>query len=688
MQNKIPSAYFREQKKYYNFDSFKRELGLEDDSLVEKIIDRLRYRKLIKPTTQEQFNNAAVDEDFEDEINIGKIAPGSNNGFTFDFVGVAYTKNCILKCYPKYIDDDCSQKEFDSKYKEHFKTIVKAIKKYNEEKKQRVKFYNGEIRSDNFNRLSVMLYILNDYLENGVYTNQKTIIETNGEGEIDWDKTINETFALIKNNQPYYFDLQTINTVNNDEDFIKLIHECIVSDCSRELHNTDVLDMFDLSGEEITSMTLNDLGDKEYIKYKLENELKSQYVTKKQNLLKTLYAYVDASQNGFDDSDFSFYGVHKFAPVWEKACSVIFEDIKEVPLKKLESNGYIGFDKFKISDDTKKKNLMQLIEQAKWYFNESLVAKSDSLKPDTITIKDNTFYLMDAKYYHVTENDKGDISGQPGIESIVKQFAYHKAYYDLLQYSNLTKVSNSFLIPKTMPQKKTASSLINRGKVDFNLMQSYALDTLCPITIVELDAQSVFDHYISSRKSSELLTDENFGSQTILKNTNGISTGYGWTNNYIPDLDYTMVGMLREKYITKIKDSKKDFYFFFWKHKQNSFFPVHNLLPCCSHFIGYYPSGDNSKYLIKGRIVNEGYGIVRTVTSEELEGLLNLSGYAGVSNHTADSYYVVRVSDVEVIQDTFASYERAIKDFEGNDVLTERSPKVINIEWNSIIKNE
>ena len=676
--NKIPSAYFREQKQYYNFDSFKKELGLKDDSQVEKIIERLRYRKLIKPTTQEQFNNASVDEDIEEEINIGKIVPGSNNGFTFDFVGVAYTKNCILKCYPKYIDDECSQEEFDLKYKQHFKLIVKAIKKYNEEKRQRVKFYNGEIKSENFNRLSVMLYILNDYLENGIYTNQKTIIETNGEGEIDWDKTINETFALIKNNQPYYFDLQTINTVNNDEDFIKLVHECIVSDCSRELLNTDVLDMFDLNGEEITSMTLNDLGDKEYIKYKLENELKSQYVTKKQNLLKTLYAYVDASQNGFNDSEFSFYGVHKFAPVWEKACSEIFEDIKDIPLKKLESHGYLGFDNFRISDETKKKSLMQLIEQAKWYFNEKLVAKSDSLKPDTISIKNKTFYLMDAKYYLVTENDKGDISGQPGIESIVKQFAYHKAYYDLLQYSNLTKVSNSFLIPKSIPENDMDN---RRGKIDFNLMQSYALDTLCPITIVRLDSKSVFEKYISGQKASNLLTADTFGSQPILKNTNGINCTFEWANNYIPNLDYTMVGMLRKEYIEDIKKYKKDFYFFFWKHKQNTIFPVHNLLPCCSHFIGYYPSGENSKYLIKGKIVNEGYGVVRTVTSEELEGLLVQTGYIGVSKHSADSYYVVRVTDIQIKEETFSDYEKAIRDFEGNDVLSERSPKVINIEW-------
>lgn len=680
--NKIPSAYFREQKKYYNFDSFKKELNIEDNAVVEKIIERLRYRKLIKPTTQEKFNNADVDEDIEDEINVGKIAPGSSNGFTFDFVGVAYTKDCILKCYPKYISDNCSQDDFDNKYKEHFKTIVKTIKKYNEEKQQRVQFYNGEIKSENFNRLSVMLYILNDYLEDGVYTNQKTIIETNGEGEIDWDKTINETFALIKNNQPYYFDLQTINTEKNDEDFIKLVHECIVSDCSRELLDTGILDMFDLSGEEITSMTLNDLGDKEYIKYKLENELKSQYITKKQNLLKTLYAYVNESQNGFDDSEFSFYGVHKFAPVWEKACSEIFEDVKDISLKKIESRGLIGFDKIKIREELKTKNLMQLIEQAKWNFGKSFITNSDSLKPDTISIKDNIFYIMDAKYYLVTENDKGDISGQPGIESIVKQFAYHKAYYDLLQYSNLQQVSNSFLIPRLMPADVPENEVNNRGHVDFNLMQSYTLDTLCPISVIELAPQFVFEKYLAGSKAVELLTAKNFESINILKNTDGVSGNFDWTTNYIPNLGYTMIGLLRLNYIKAIKISKNDFYFFFYKHKNTTFYPVHNLLPCCSEFLGYYPSGENSEYLIKGRIIDEGKGSVRIVSSEELKLLLKETGYEGVSKYTADSYYCIKVSDIKILENkTKKDFDSYIEQLDGNDVLSEFSPKVIDFDW-------
>ena len=38
-------------------------------------------------------------------------------------------------------------------------------------------------------------------------------------GEILWDKTINETFAIIQNNKPYYVELQTKNTIDNDYDY-------------------------------------------------------------------------------------------------------------------------------------------------------------------------------------------------------------------------------------------------------------------------------------------------------------------------------------------------------------------------------------------------------------------------------------------------------------------------------------
>mgnify|MGYP000473706957 FL=1 len=79
--------------------------------------------------------------------------------------------------------------------------------------------------------LAVMLWLIHDYYENGSYSNAHDIIELNGEGEIVWDKTINETFAVISENRPYYPDLYTRRHVSDDADFFKRLHECIITRC-------------------------------------------------------------------------------------------------------------------------------------------------------------------------------------------------------------------------------------------------------------------------------------------------------------------------------------------------------------------------------------------------------------------------------------------------------------------------
>ena len=130
--------------------------------------------------------------------------------------------------------------------------------------------------------------MLEEYYADGLYTNQKEIIETNGEGEILWDKTINETFAIIQN-KPYYVELQTKNTVNNDLDYFRRLHECVLTTCSNELKSVGLLQLFDLSEVNLTQEELSDFGDDNYILYRLQSEIQSQYVTRKQNLLKSIW---------------------------------------------------------------------------------------------------------------------------------------------------------------------------------------------------------------------------------------------------------------------------------------------------------------------------------------------------------------------------------------------------------------
>lgn len=155
--------------------------------------------------------------------------------YKFDFVGIVAVKDKVVFCYPKYTK--YSDKE---KILEELKLAIKAIRKY-DSKGELVHLHNRDDKGE-YNKLALSLHILQDYFENGVYTNIQEIIETNGDGEIDWDRTINETFAYIKDNRPYYLEVKTRSSQNDDFDYFKRLHECIVTLCSKYLKELTILD--------------------------------------------------------------------------------------------------------------------------------------------------------------------------------------------------------------------------------------------------------------------------------------------------------------------------------------------------------------------------------------------------------------------------------------------------------------
>ena len=241
-------------------EDFNNKLGLNDIEKAKKVVAALKRTGIAKAVSKKEFNLNNLSEEETNFLITDDISTNSDIGYVLNYVGFAYTENCLIKCYPKYAKFYTSDAEND--IENHFKTVLKVIRKLNA-KEQQVYLYNGQDDSKSFNRLAVALYLLDDYYQNGVYSNIQTIIETNGDGEIDWDKTINETFAIIKNNTPYYVELQTINTQSNEFDYFKLLHECVLTLCSQELENAGILDLFDLSPVELTGMNLDEFGDTE-----------------------------------------------------------------------------------------------------------------------------------------------------------------------------------------------------------------------------------------------------------------------------------------------------------------------------------------------------------------------------------------------------------------------------------------
>lgn len=122
---------------------------------------------------------------------------------------------------------------------------------------------------------------------------------------------------------------------------------------------------------------------------------------------------------------------------------------------------------------------------------------------------------------------------------------------------------------------------------------------------------------------------------------------------------------------------KKISFSFFYKKKGEVVYPVHNLLPCCGTFIGYNP---DCHFFVKGKIAApEHEQAIEIWGKAELRERLEQSGYKNAVRGTADLYYVVEITDVEIADADFAEMEKlqaAIDHFDGNDVLSEHSPKV------------
>ena len=406
----------------------------------------------------------------------------------FTFVGVITIEGRVLKCYPKYLLNAKAPKA-------ELKLVLKVMEKYNS-KEQIIRMYNDTSDSSAFNMLAVMLFLLQDYFEYGAYTNTQDIIESNGSGDILWDKTINKTFTLLSNNRPYYPELLTMKRVNDDFDFFKRLHECILTRCTEELRDADLLDLFDIMGVDISDEHIEDLGDKEYVLERIIKELNVQFNTRKQLLLKTLYAYI-ANSSTLDDLDcFSMFGTNSFNLVWEKVCAEVLDNQLQKPIGGLElpvalTPDYIAHKHMKLID---------LIEKPKWAGtteNGVVFEKTakDTLTPDIISLVNTPtgvqFIIFDAKYYNLTLEKNKALSGQPGIETITKQYLYQRAYQQFIEQHGITEVRNCFLMPTE------SSVVINKGTASLGILSSLGLQD---IQIRLLPANDIFSHYIANKK--------------------------------------------------------------------------------------------------------------------------------------------------------------------------------------------
>ena len=319
-----------------------------------------------------------------------------------------------------------------------------------------------------------------------------------------------------------------------------------------------------------------------------------------------------------------------------------------------------------------------LIERVEWNMNGIPCCPDGSLTPDIISVYDKDhFYILDAKYYLIKVNKfKHSIENQPGVQDVLKQFAYERAFNDFLKDYKFYYTVNAFLLPSLFSEwnDKEDEFVKSKGFVNFKLMQTSAYNNLGALQVLEINPNIMFNKFLQRKSCLPLLT-KLFEKQNLLHHINRRITQDG------TDTGLTLIGYIRDSYAEQINENNT-FMFYFYEHKEFSEIEIHPEILRCTKFIGLIfnkiDKGIDSNKIkaITGTVKPE----IKKVSSEELDLILQDKGIVKEHNAKVSFYYCMTIENAkkkEISQSQLSDLEEQILSTPGNYLLREHAPKVI-----------
>lgn len=425
-------------------------------------------------------------EDLVDLENIENLFSNMNNEiYIFSYVGVITILDYCLIIYPKYVKN--YEKDANNKFKD-FKQIFSVIKKY-QSKDQKI---GHSLLSDdfNFNLLTLAFDLIKDYHENGIYTNEREIVEINGNGEVLWNKTINESVAYINNNIPIYLDLFTVNKLDDSNNFFRRLHAAIITEVCKDIK--DVLSILDIECLNLSDESVESFGNSAYLIYKINQEMNNQFITSRQYILKLMKKYIEKNKIKSALEDISFVGTTSFNLVWEDVCSTVMGNCINKSIVEL---GLTHKDNKKCSF-----TIADIIEKPLWKHRESgnIHSSKGTLVPDIVIIRDNELAIYDAKYYKIILSSE-KVDKQPGIGDVTKQYFYELAYKEFMKENKLKIKINAFLFPSE------GNNSVNLGSVSLSMFNQSMKGEFRNIDVILLPCKKLYENYLNDICDSYLI---------------------------------------------------------------------------------------------------------------------------------------------------------------------------------------
>ena len=248
------------------------------------------------------------------------------------------------------------------------------------------------------------IWIINDYLNNGLYVDKEKIYKQNQNGKINWKKTLNTKFYISGKNAIYLNPYVEKNTL--EDNIITDIHAYCVK-ISVEYIGW-IFGSIPVPKNNIVENRLN------YYITILNKELFYAFDDRKKTLLINLKKILEMS-GGLNKAKLRNFGTNQYEYIWEHMVNSVFgnEDVS----KFFPNSRY---------------HLLKNKEPI----------EASSLRPDSIFTIDKDIYILDSKYYRY--GITGNPLHLPNTDSVQKQIMYGK---HVETKDNYQKIFNAFVLP-------------------------------------------------------------------------------------------------------------------------------------------------------------------------------------------------------------------------------------------------
>jgi hypothetical protein len=377
------------------------------------------------------------------------------------FCGVAVVDHRILVIVPRNLKRSVATKGLPTA--QIASLILRVLDRYHSSS-------NSSLRADSeyddsnesLDSLSRILWLLNDFARNGLYSTSIKIREFDC-GKINWNRTIRKEIPYVGiGGSPIYMRFHSERLRYDEQSPISLIH----ADVIREL---DHLFSWAITGDTATRIAadLDSIPMSPHSRDSriglLRRELGATFADRKIRLLNSLIGFLE-SRHGARGGEY-VVGTRSFQNVWEDMLRCTIPNVQKL------------------------NHLLPKPGIALRGKEKAVLARG--MITDLVSRRENVMCVIDAKYYNAES-----VGDSPGWADIVKQFYYARAVHEVFPNKEIT---NWFAFPGEAPA-------LNEGPLTsialIDIQSGQALEDFPPIGCAYFCPVDVMSKYVSSTRYS------------------------------------------------------------------------------------------------------------------------------------------------------------------------------------------